>query len=149
MSTVLVAHIYLLHRVGIYPLESTKEENHASPGNTNSAGSQTCSATRLAMAIIELPQVSSTCVTELPIPPVLLCIDLQTFSISLSRTRSWQLLKQGCNVISLCHLAGILSSSSSSPSFPPWNRKLSCPWYLQSTSYVVSWCSVEGLPERE
>lgn len=115
VSIVLVAHIYLLHCVGIYPLESIKEENHASPGNTNSAGSQTCSATRRAMAITELPQVRSAHSAELPVPRVLLRTDRQTVGVSSSCPRSWQLLKQGRDGLSFCDLLAILSPSSSSP----------------------------------
>lgn len=115
MSIALVSHIYLLHCVGIYPLESIKEGNHASPGNTNPTGSQTCSSTRQAKAITELPQVRSAHLTELPVPHVLLRTDLQTFFISLSCLCSWQMLKQGCNGFSFCDLLVILSRSSSSP----------------------------------
>lgn len=115
VSTVLGVHIYLLHCVGICPFESIKEENHASPGNSDSAGSQTCSATRLAMAITDLPQVRSAHLTELPAPRVLLRTDLQMFSVSLSCLRSWQPLKQRCDDLSLCDLLGILFPSSSSP----------------------------------
>lgn len=108
VSIVLVAHIYLLHCVGIYPLESIKEKNHASPGSTNSTGSQTCSATRLAMAITELPQVRSACLTELPVPHVLLHTDLFIMSMQLAAVKTgmqWP----------FCYLLGILSPSSSTP----------------------------------
>lgn len=75
-------YIYLLHGVGIYPLDSIKEENHASQENTKFAGSRTCSAMRLAMAITELSQVRSVHPVQLPVSCELLHTDLQTFSIS-------------------------------------------------------------------
>lgn len=145
-SIVLPAHIYLLHCVGIYPLETIKEENHASPRNTNSAGSRTCSSTRRAMAIRDLPQVRSAHSAGLPVPRVLLRTDLQTVGVSSPCPCSWQLLNRDAMAF-----PSVTFWASCPPAPLPldyvWNPKPSCLWYLQSTSYVVSWCSVEGLPQ--
>lgn len=132
VSIVQVAHVYLLHCVGIYPLKNITavipQAWEHSP-----AGSQTCLATRPIVAITEMPQVRSTHITcpaycssqtprhSAPLPHV---------HVAVTTWMQWPFL--------LCDLLGILSPSFSSSQLCLKPRaKLS----IISAKYLLCWIS--------